>query len=242
MQTGMRIVAMSDLHGHLPEIPPCDLLIIAGDVCPDRFGPLFAVHAPDQQALWFNQTVRPWLDQAPATRTILTWGNHDWCGELTEFRRDSPAEAPGAALNIVVDLEVRVPAGKGDEAVSVWATPWSNLFLHWAFMKPPAALADVYATIPAGIDILVSHQPPHGFGDRFFNVATGAAEHLGSRELLSAIERVRPKLVICGHIHGAHGRYVHKGIPIYNVSVVDEQYSLVYKPTVLDFGAGSSSA
>ena len=42
----MRVVALSDLHGFLPDIPPCDLLIVAGNVCPDRFGPFTAMHDP----------------------------------------------------------------------------------------------------------------------------------------------------------------------------------------------------
>ena len=73
----MRIVALSDQHGYLPEIPPCDLLIIAGDVCPDRFGPFVAMHNPDQQKSWFDRNGRLWLAKAPATHKVLTWGNHD---------------------------------------------------------------------------------------------------------------------------------------------------------------------
>jgi hypothetical protein len=40
--------------------------------------------------------------------------------------------------------------------------------------------------------------------------------------------------VICGHVHGGFGRYEHLGIPIYNVSVVDERYRLVNAPTVIE--------
>jgi predicted MPP superfamily phosphohydrolase len=232
----MRIVALSDQHSYLPEIPPCDLLIIAGDVCPDRFGPFLARHDPDQQKSWFNRKVRPWLAKASATHKILTWGNHDWCGQARSFRHDSPTEASTTALQILVDEATRVPAGgECDTSVSIWATPWSNQFMNWAFMKAPVELTEVYAAIPEGIDILVSHQPPFGYADRRADSSSGKIAHLGSRELLVAIDRVRPKLVICGHIHDGYGRYEYEGIPIYNVSVVDEQYRLVHPPTQIDF-------
>ena len=110
MGHSMRIVALSDQHGHLPAIPPCDLLIIAGDVCPDRFGPYLAAHAPEQQQAWFDRHVRPWLAAAPAGQTVLTWGNHDWCGE-TESSQKSEDGAPG--LRIVVDDCVHVQHDRG---------------------------------------------------------------------------------------------------------------------------------
>jgi hypothetical protein len=79
----MQIVALSDQHAYLPRIPPCDLLIIAGDICPDRLGPFLVMHDPDQQKAWFDRNVRPWLAKAPATHKIATWGNHDWCGHVS---------------------------------------------------------------------------------------------------------------------------------------------------------------
>ena len=52
----MKIVAMSDLHGYLPEIPACDLLLIAGDICP------LGNHKPAFQAEWLDTTFRRWLE------------------------------------------------------------------------------------------------------------------------------------------------------------------------------------
>src|SRR5436190_15681713 len=74
----MRIVALSDQHGFLPNIPPCDLLIVAGDVCPDRFGPFMAVHDPYQQKAWFDRRpVRGSRMHTPHTscsRGVITTG------------------------------------------------------------------------------------------------------------------------------------------------------------------------
>jgi hypothetical protein len=236
----MRIVALSDQHGFLPDIPPCDLLIVAGDICPDRLDFSVARFAPDRQARWFDVKIRAWLDASPATYKVATWGNHDWCGQACDFSRDAPVDGPTSKLQILVDQATRIPAKAstggepGASSLTVWAMPWSNQFMDWAFMKPPADLARLYATVPAGIDILVSHQPPYGYGDRASDYGSGRIEHVGSRELLATIERVRPKVVICGHIHGGHGQYEHQGIPIYNVSVVDERYRLVHEPTVIE--------
>ncbi len=231
----MRIVALSDQHGYLPEIQPCNLLIVAGDVCPDGVGPSLAEHHPAKQKAWFDHHVRPWLATSPAAHKVLTWGNHDWCGQACSFEGDSPAAASSTALQILVDDVTSVPSdGAAGRSISIWATPWSNPFMNWAFMKSRAELADVYAAIPDGVDILVSHQPPYGYGDRYDHVGSREVEHLGSRELLAAIERVRPRLVICGHLHGGHGCFEYDGIPIYNVSVVNDQYRLVRSPTVID--------
>jgi len=93
----MRIVALSDQHGFLPDVPPCDLLIVAGDVCPDRFGPFMAVHDPYQQQAWFDRTVRPWLAATPATHKLLTF--------RTVTFRVHPTEVGLALSKITQDVE-----------------------------------------------------------------------------------------------------------------------------------------
>lgn len=52
----------------------------------------------------------------------------------------------------------------------------------------------------ARADVLIVHSPPKGVADR-----TSAGASVGSTAVRAAIERVQPRLVLCGHIHDSWG-------------------------------------
>ena len=220
----MRIVAISDLHGQLikNKMPKCDVLVVAGDVCPDTIGGLRAKKFPQTQLAWFANYFAPWIEQQLADFILVTWGNHDFCGQML------PNAQIGKRIDVVSDGPVMV------DGVKFWLTPWSNQFFDWAFMRSPQELNDIYSLIPEDVDVLVSHQPPYGFKDMYPNLQTGQPEHVGSVELLAHIDRVKPKVVICGHLHDGHGAYVHGDTRIYNVSLLNEAYQHASPATIID--------
>ena len=105
-------------------------------------------------------------------------------------------------------------------------------------MQDPKELAEVYAKIPDDVDVIVSHQPPYGYGDRvpdkYIVFQADGDAHVGSKELLRTIDRVRPKFVICGHIHDGRGEYQHRETRILNVALVNEQYERVHEPVIFE--------
>ena len=207
------IACVSDLHEHLVDIPACDLLLIAGDVSFAFKGDLAAKHA------FLAGEFKHWLDQVPAREVVLVAGNHDQSIEASGL----PA---GLRCHYLQDAEVEL------FGLRIWGTPWQPWFHDWAFNAPrhdgEAFLASKFEPIPAETDIVVAHGPPRGYGDD-----TGHAR-VGSTAMTATLERVQPRVMVCGHIHGGYGRYRHGETEIINASLVDDEYRPVNAVVTLE--------
>lgn len=223
----MSIYAVADLHGNLPPIPEdCDVLLIAGDICPD-FPPMKARHwdfvdkTGQRQAKWLATDFREWLQpliKRPG-RVIAVWGNHDFVGEY-------PWLVPKLPWTLLRDTGTTIML-PGLVPVRIWGTPWVPTLTSWAFYGNPDFLSGRADSIPAHLNILMSHGPPFGVGDRVLR-----GEHVGDPALAEAILRARPVATICGHIHEARGDYDLEDCRVLNVSAVDAQYKLYDDPFV----------
>jgi predicted phosphohydrolase len=203
----MRIVSVADTHtfeADLGPLPEGDVFIHAGDL----------VRAGTLEEL---EPVAAWIAGLPHRHKIVVAGNHDWC-----FAR--AADAARALLRGAVHLE---DAGCVIDGVRFWGSPWQPAFNDWAFNLPRGgALAEKWALIPDDVDVLVTHGPPAGFGDR-----AGVAERTGCADLLAAVRRIRPPLHLFGHIHQDGGLWRDGGTCFANVTTWECERA----PTVVDY-------
>ncbi|MBY0231705.1 MAG: hypothetical protein K2W96_20660 [Gemmataceae bacterium] len=205
----MRIAAISDQHGLLPDIPPSDLLLIGGDICP------VSNHGEAFQGEWLDTEFRCWLSRVPARKIVGVAGNHDFV-----FQRQPrlvPRDLPWTYLE---------DSGCEWEGLRFWGTPWQPWFFDWAFNLHEPDLVPVWARIPEGTDILVLHGPPHGYGDAV--PRAGGVELTGSPSLTERIRQIAPRLAIFGHIHEGRGEWRLGPTTLANVTLVDVKYQPVF--------------
>lgn len=208
----MKIVALSDMHGILPPIPACDLLLLAGDLCPVQN------HKLPFQAEWLDTTFRRWLEVQPARKIIGVAGNHDFI--FQEAPELVPRNLPWTYLQ---------DAGVEWEKRKIWGTPWQPWFHDWAFNLYEEDLKPKWALIPEGTDILVLHAPPRGFGDGVPEY-NGNLRLTGSPSLLERIDWVKPRLAVYGHIHEGRGQWQRGPTVLANVTILDAAYDHAYPP------------
>lgn len=227
----LRVCCMADLHGRLPRIPECDLLLLAGD---------FWEHVPgadedfhEEQRVFLDRQVRPWLDNAPVQMVIATPGNHDFLFQV------HPERVPILPWSLLKQHTLTAYAVFPHFTFTVWGTAWTPWFGGWAFNAPKqdiqeVVLREAYASCPEGLDILLSHGPAHSHLDQ-----TSDGRFAGSNALTDTIERCHPRLVVCGHIHEGRGtKWVGETLVV-NAALCDSHYLIKHNPVMLTWDTES---
>lgn len=209
----MRIVAVADTHlfHHDLVVPDGDVFVHAGDMC--RGGALAEL----------AQAAR-WIAGLPHRHKVIVAGNHDWAF----VREPMAARAMFAGAHYLEDSEVAI------DGVRFYGSPWQPAFMDWAFNLPRGpALAAVWARIPRGVDVLITHGPPDGIGDR-----TSIAGRAGCADLRARVEEVAPRLHLFGHIHQDGGVWRRGATTFANVTTWECERA----PTVFDVDAKAITA
>lgn len=228
----MRITVLSDTHtrhGLIPmeDLPGGDLLLCAGDIMNSGY---------NRNDIWdfchWFQSLKQYEDK------VFIAGNHDRMFEnhpedvkvwLDKF----------PLINYLQDeqLTLYFDGPNGDfpeDNIRIYGSPWQPEFYSWAFNLPKNGieLAGKWEAIPDNTDILITHGPAFGTLD---TVKGREWDGLGCELLAERIERLRPKIHVCGHIHSGYGYEFIDGTHFFNASVLDESYEYTQKPMTFDW-------
>jgi Icc-related predicted phosphoesterase len=106
------------------------------------------------------------------------------------------------------------------EGLKFYGSPWQPTFHNWAFNKDRGEkIKTEWDKIPSDTDVLITHGPPFGILDK-----TVDNEKVGCEELLLAVNRIKPKIHIFGHIHENYGEIKLNGTHFINPSSCDYNY------------------
>jgi len=230
-----RIVAISDTHGlhlQLPALPDGDVLIHTGDFC---------AHGDMVDCIKFFN----WFNTKPHKHKIVIAGNHDIFMDVNYLNGGGNQ----SAIDMLIPEGVTYlnDSGCEVEGIKFWGSPIQPTFFNWAFNRERGEdIQQHWDLIPEDTDVLLTHGPCFGILDEsveYINfrlrIVRNARVHVGCKDLRNAIDRIKPSLHICGHIHGAYGDYYNLGTTFVNASVCNEEYILVNKPYVVDINGKS---
>jgi Icc-related predicted phosphoesterase len=214
LQINVKILALADTHGFLPELETknIDIVAVAGDICPMHS------HRPAFQKRWLETVFYKWAANLKKP-VYLCLGNHDFVdgfhappnlfchtekvlGDILLFSY-TPKFGDGAWLADEQSIENKLAALLKTGRPSVWIT-------H----GPPYGACDGIPQFSPGL----ADFPRADFWRREQASAKIPVQHAGSAALRKAVEKYAPKAVICGHIHTGRGRVKINGAAVYNVA------------------------
>lgn len=244
----IKLCAISDIHGSLPQIPKCDILCICGDILPldiqrDYF----------KSIAWLAGPFQTWALNLDCKHIVMIWGNHDFIGErLTNngtrlFETNSMfrvfnmcgEDQHEVLFNNDITKKIRILQDESCTLMGVkfYGTPWCPSLKNWAFYGTSEELIEKFEKIPSDTCVLLTHCPPkYNTQGVVLQKNWNYLRDFGCQELQDAIEKKftvksTTTLILSGHIHsGNHEIEGTGGLSYRNVSLKDEDYELVYLP------------
>ena len=147
----VRVIVISDTHERhtaLGTLPPCDILIHAGDIL--MTNRMMSAAGAARKAESFDA----WLRAQPAQHRVVVAGNHDHILETL---------GPDGAQRLLPSATYLCNSGAELMGLRLWGTPLSHgRSANRAFQSPAfraAALRAAAALPPRGVDVLISHGP-----------------------------------------------------------------------------------
>lgn len=230
----MKIAVTSDLHGVLPDIEPCEVLLICGDI-----SPLNIQQDYYRMEFWMRSTFAQWVNNLPCDHVIITPGNHDFYlksiqdDEINKY--ESIYRPTKGKLEVLYNTECVINS-KDNISYKIWGTPYCTEYGPFPFMESSDTLKKLYSEMPYNCDIVISHMPPK-IG-KYGKILEINNKECGSAELAKVLKDRLPRYCFFGHIHsGDHTLGEHKGYgktKFANVSYLNEQYLHNYRILYLD--------
>ena len=232
----MRICVMSDLHGELPEAhDTAELTLICGDIVPLRMQ-----RNMPQCRKWLETEFLYWVLNWPSEKVLFIGGNHDFIfdGHWTSSDTIKLYQLSDGKLEYLSGESSKNYTDSNGKEHLIYGTPYCHIFGKWAFMREDETLRELYKAIPENAEIVFSHDaadinclgmvPPN-----VWHPTTPV--NAGNKVLAEAIKLKKPKFYFCGHIHeGNHIVTEIDGTTTANVSLLNDQYKMVYEPLYLD--------
>jgi len=212
----MRIVAISDTHSQHSKIklPDGDILIHAGDA---------TWRGEIDESAKFCGWLGKLLERKKYRHILFTPGNHDFLWEKNNLLGRQMVKDSGAIY--LEDSFVEI------DGIKFYGSPWQPWFYDWAFnLSRGPEIKEKWDLIPDGIDVLITHGPVYGIHD--FTLRD--QEHVGCKDLLAAVYRIKPRVHIGGHIHEGYGVKEFDGIKFINPSTCTLGYDPINPPIVFD--------
>lgn len=217
----MKITAISDTHGVLPNLEGGDILCICGDIVPLQIQNYILI-----SEYWLKTTFAEWINSLDFKHIIFIAGNHDFVLQYGNY--DELLKIKN--LHYLKDNSINI------DGIEFYGFPWCPVLKNWAFYCDEQDMIDKCNQIPEA-DILLTHCPPKigTQGTVLQKDVYNYGSNFGNEILSNRLGELNYKYVLSGHIHsGNHDIDMLNNTKCINVSLKNEHYKDTYAPLVFE--------